>query len=190
MVVLNIEKGLLDACARLLPCVARTWETAYEATTERSRAMILPKDAMIKFRTISYKKGYISKYCNSTATKALHSKTMLSCVLWVGCLSIQCRGLAWKLYTLQVQPREFHGHQRSGLWPCGKSGPCRDPGMGQSLNGRDLVYTCGICTSKVFKVIHAKPQPEPDHVSFGEGIRYLANEEAKKYSTQFTFSPE
>lgn len=58
-------------------------------------------------------------------------------------------------------------------------------GMGQPLNGKDLTCTCGLHISKVFKVIHAKPQP--DHVSFGEGIHYLANEEAKKYSTQFTF---
>lgn len=58
-------------------------------------------------------------------------------------------------------------------------------GMGQPLNGKDPMCTCGIYTSKVFKVIHAKPQP--DHVSFGEGIHYLAKEEAKKYSTQFTF---
>jgi hypothetical protein len=56
--------------------------------------------------------------------------------------------------------------------------------MGQPLNGKDLVYTCGMHTSKVCKVIRAKPQP--DHVSFGEGALYLANEEAKKSSSQFT----
>lgn len=94
---------------------------------------MFPKDSLVKFRTIANKKRYVSKYWKSAAMEILHSKTTLSWFLWLECLPIQCCGLARKLYALQVQPRELHGDQCSGLWPCGKCGPCRDPGDGTAL---------------------------------------------------------
>lgn len=53
---------------------------------------MLPKDGLVKFRTIANKKSDVGKYCKSAAMEILHPKTMLS---WFFVIRVSPRSMLW-----------------------------------------------------------------------------------------------